>query len=334
VAEYSTSQFLQEIRSQFQQGVWPAGCARCRTEEESGVPSKRELDQQRWSAAYDAYRPEQGFITASLAFGNTCNLTCITCSPHASSRWQREHQELTGIDVVPNHFYKQDFVEDFYELASDIIHIDVAGGEPLLSGVREQQMLLWRYVESGQAANMTLHYVTNATMFPDPQWWDLWQHFREIDLQISIDGIEHRFEYLRYPAKWSEVLNNVQSYIQQEKLRPNLRLSVSHTVSAFNIRYLPEFVDWCLEIGLPMPWMGMVYEPRAMRPTLWPTLAKQDIVQHLRSSPRPEIQAWAELVHNTDDSVYYKDFLSRVYWHDGYRGTDFRTTFPELANFI
>ena len=335
IGDYLGSAVLDQIKQEFAAGKWPTGCERCRIEEQAGIDSKRQLDHQRWHTHYNNYDLEsQEFLTASVGFGNICNLACITCGPQSSSRWQQEHKKIYNIDIRPNHFYKTGFVEEFVAQAPGLIHIDIPGGEPLLSGVAQQKQLLSAYVASGQSANMTLHYTTNATLFPDKSWWALWDNFAEIDLQISMDGIGDRYEYIRYPAVWTDVVNNIHRYQDYQSAKHNLRLSVSHTVSAYNILYLDEFFTWCQDQNLPTPWCGRVHNPAHMRPTVWPDPARQYIIDHLKNSHHPDILAWINLLSTTDDSIMFNEFQQRLVQHDQYRALDFKITFPELAKYL
>jgi radical SAM protein with 4Fe4S-binding SPASM domain len=244
IIEYSNSQLVNKVKQEFQQGVWPQGCERCRIEEENGIQSKRQLDYIRWKDYYESYDlASNKFITTSIAFGNTCNLKCITCNPYSSSRWQKEYYDLYGKDIPHFKFYKKNFVQDFINQAPDIVHLDIPGGEPFLSGVAEQQDLLRYYINANSANRISLHYTTNAQIFPDDIWRQLWSHFKEVDIQISVDAIGARYEYIRYPARWDLLVNNVTKY--QAYQQPNIRLSVSHTVSAYNIYYL-ELLHFCL----------------------------------------------------------------------------------------
>jgi hypothetical protein len=329
--EYSGSAFLAQIRKEFQQHQWPAGCVRCEIEEQNNIKSKRQLDHDRWQehyAQYDIHSDQ--WLTASIAFGNTCNLKCITCGSHSSSRWHDEYLEIYGRNFKPVKFYRDDFVDDFVAQAPGIIHLDIPGGEPFLSGVTEQKKMLNHYVESGQCSDMSLHYTTNVTVFPDAEWWQLWSHFREIDIQLSIDGIGKKYEYIRFPACWSEIESNTQRYIQQQT--HNLRLSVSHTVSAYNIFYLDEFFSWCYNQGLPTPWLGRVHDPIHMRPEVWPN--REHIVKHLEGSRFEDVRTWAGMIANTDKSDLFEEFCQRLHQHDHYRGLKFADTFPEMASYI
>lgn len=333
VDEYVNSATLQSVREDFAQGKWPAGCVRCRVEEENRLPSKRTMDYARWSTSLDAHNlTSDRFITGSVAFGNTCNLKCIMCSSWSSSRWHREYRELTGQDIAPVHFYKKGFIEELVEWAPDMLHIDIPGGEPFLSGVDQQHQLLDHYIQTGRSREMTLHYTTNATVWPGDAWWDRWQHFKGVEIQLSIDGVGARFEYIRYPAAWDTVTGHVQQYL--ERAHDHITLTVAHTVSAYNVYYLEEFYDWCATTGLPKPWCGRVHEPESMRPTVWPDTVNQTIYQRLRTSRHIDVRKWAEFVQENRDQDQFPEFRRRVKWHDEYRGTSFAKTFPEIAQFL
>ena len=335
IDDYADSEFIAEIKQEFKQGQWPVGCERCKIEEDNGIESKRILDYNRWKEHYTNYDLDSNkFITSSIAFGNTCNLKCITCSPHSSSRWQKEYFDLYQIDI-PNHkFYKNNFVTNFVGHAPYMIHVDIPGGEPFLSGVKEQQELLNYYIDNDQASKISLHYTTNGTIFPDDAWWGLWEHFKEIDLQLSIDGIGNRYEYIRYPATWTELTNNVDRYVNKGKQLANVILSVSHTVSAYNIYYLDDFFSWCYTVGLPKPWLGRVHNPIHMRPTVWPLEICKNIADHLNSSNHGDVRVWAGLVTNENDSKHFETFCTKMQQHDQYRELDFNNTFPELSKYL
>ena len=330
---YSDSAFLAQIKQEFTQGQWPKGCVRCRIEEQNSIASKRQLDYNRWQEQYQQYNFDTNqWITASIAFGNTCNLKCITCGPYSSSKWQKEHEKIYLDNIRPVKFYRSDFVEKFIEQAPEIIHLDVPGGEPFLSGVQEQKHLLWHYIKTKQAKNISLHYTTNATLFPDQEWWDIWQHFKNVDIQLSIDGVGNKYEYIRYPAKWDEVVKNTNQYLK--KHMHNIQLSVSHTVSAYNIYYLDEFFTWCKIVGLPRPWAGRVHNPVHMRPTVWPTAARNTIADHLKSSSHEDVRNWAQLLQTQDDSNKFAEFKTYLLQHDQYRGLNFAETFYELSELL
>lgn len=328
IEEYLTSPLLLQVKEEFKKGLWPKGCERCRIEEENDIKSKRILDHERWKDHYDRYVEDDGFITASIAFGNTCNLACVTCGPDASSKWHQEHIRLHQRDIKPNHFYKHGFVEDFYRIAENVIHFDIPGGEPFLSGIVQQKELLTKYIESGRSKDMSLHYTTNGTIFPDHDWFDLWKNYGSVEIQLSIDGIEERFEYIRYPAKWASLVENIEKYKTKQVM-----LTVATTVSAYNIAYLDELVSYLHSIGLGMPWLGRLHYPRYMRPTIWRDDAKVFIINKLAQS-QYDFSSFIKLLSSEDDQDSFNDFRYHLLRQDNYRKNSFGKTFPEMLTYL
>ena len=334
IEDYAHSEELKTIKEQMLNNEWPAGCVRCKSEEQNNIKSKRQLDYERWKTPFDNYTEDQGFITASIAFGNTCNLKCIMCGPSSSSRWRKEYIDIYGIDKPPLEVIDNATSDDIYAALPNAIHLDIPGGEPFLSEVDKQLELLQRYVDSGQSKEMTLHYTTNAQKYPDEKWWELWSNFKEIDLQLSIDGVNDRYEYIRYPAKTDLLETNVQKYQCKELLLDNFRLSVSHTLSAYNVYYLGEFFDWCERKRLPRPWIGKVHTPTHMRPDVFPNPIKKYIVSHMRTSKHEDVHTWAHYLENNSSNEHYADWQKYTDKHDVYRNTNFAKTFPELERLI
>jgi MoaA/NifB/PqqE/SkfB family radical SAM enzyme len=166
---------------------------------------------------------------------------------------------------------------------------------------------------------------------PDSEWWQLWQHFKEVEIQLSIDGVGSRFEYIRYPGNWSQVESNVAEYVSKQS---QITLSVSHTVSAYNIYYLDEFFTWCYNQGLPRPWLGRVHNPAHMRPAVWPAPIRNIIADYLLSSQYDDVKVWGQMIQRSDDSGQFETFKTKLVQHDQFRSLDFRNTFPELAKYL
>lgn len=334
IEDYAHSEELKTIKQQMLNNKWPLGCVRCKSEEQNNIKSKRQLDYERWKTEFDNYTEDQGFITASIAFGNTCNLKCIMCGPSSSSRWRKEYIDIYGIDKPPLEVIDNATSDDIYNALPHAIHLDIPGGEPFLSQIDKQLELLQRYVDTGQSKEMILHYTTNAQKYPDEKWWELWSNFKEIDLQLSIDGVNDRYEYIRYPAKTDLLETNVQKYQCKELLLDNFRLSVSHTLSAYNVYYLGEFFDWCERKRLPRPWIGKVHNPKHMRSDVFPSNVKKQIVLHMRTSKHEDVHTWADYLENNSSDEYYNDWVKYKDKHDVYRNTSFAKTFPELEELI
>lgn len=335
IDDYWNSEQLQQIKQDFLDNKWPRGCERCRVEENSQIPSKRQLDYVRWQTHYEKYDINSAkLLTISLALGNTCNLKCIMCNPHASSFWAKEYKDVYDITVPSLTDFKPQTISRLLELSDDVIHIDIHGGEPFLAKQADHEALLDFFIDRGRAARVSIHYTTNGTTWPHHNLLEKWQHFREIDLQISIDGIEKRYEYIRFPASWHWLEQQVQRYLRHQSLENNFKISIAHTVTAFNIFYLDEFYHWCESRGLPEPWAGALHRPGYLRPSVWPEPARLCIAEMLHSSNNHNVKKWAHHLESEDSSEFFNDFCAYVQRHDNYRGTCFESTFKELHDLI
>jgi MoaA/NifB/PqqE/SkfB family radical SAM enzyme len=332
IQEYTDSDFLKGIKHEFLSGSFPQGCIRCVQDEQIGTPSKRQLDYERWTEQYDNWQEEDGYITTSIAFGNTCNLKCVMCGPYSSSRWRQEQKDLYNVDIKSLEYLNDSIVDQLHASMPNVLHIDIPGGEPFLSEPLKQLDFLSRLRE--RASNVTLHYTTNTQVMPDERWLAEWSNFKEIDVQLSIDGVESHYEYIRYPGNWNVLLNNVDQWLKYQQEYANIRLSVSHTVGAYNIYYMQEFWDWCIQTGLPKPYLGKVFAPEHFKPDIWSGKARQFIVDKLASSNHLEIQTWQHLFNNIQEPGLFEDFKAWIHRHDRYRKTSFTETFKELAPYV
>lgn len=334
VPEYASSGFLKKLKEQMHGDVLPAGCIRCQIEENNNIESKRQLDYKRWEQHFDSYTEDKGITIVSIAFGNTCNLKCIICGPAASSRWRKEYKDVYGVDVPKLEVLENIDADTVYDNMPDAVHFDIHGGEPFLSEVEKQKNILKKYIDNGQSKNISLHYHTNAQQVPPTDFWQLWKHFKEIDIQLSIDGIFERFEYVRFPGRHDKLDKVVDFFVQKEQEFANIKLSVSHTVSAYNVYYLDEFFSWCKTKGLPKPFCGRVYTPEELQPSIYPKRIKDLIVAKLRKGKNVDVLRWSHLMNKEDNSEYFQNFLSYTNRHDLYRNTSFAKTFPELEELI
>jgi hypothetical protein len=66
--------------------------------------------------------------------------------------------------------------------------------------------------------------------------------FTNIQYCFSIDGVGERFEYLRWPAKWPQVVENILWLV--DTVPSNVIFAVNITISQLNKEYHAEILDW------------------------------------------------------------------------------------------
>jgi sulfatase maturation enzyme AslB (radical SAM superfamily) len=333
IDDYFASTELESVKQDFLAGKRPEGCARCWRDEDAGLESKRQLD---FKYTFGSVAPElDGLKVISMPFGNTCNLACRICSSSASSRWYTEALRLRDKIpeiVVRDHkkFYKdQTFMTEIVSRTNNPVLFEFPGGEPFLTGKKEHLSFL-RDLSKTDASNLKLHYVTNTTIMPDTEFWDIWKLFKNVDLQLSIDGIGSHFEYNRWPADWTQSYKHIKEYQRLQQQYSNIQLSISHTVSIFTVYYLPEFISWCESEGLPDPYLGLLTEPLHYSTKSLPLPVAMAISERL-TLPKLEKIARDLLDNNSNDFDKFANYVTII---DDDRKQNFSSTFPELYQLL
>lgn len=323
---------VKKLQTQFLNGEQPKECDRCWRDENNGIESKRQYTNQRW--LNDQPPTSLNLHLLDFSFGNTCNLACRTCNSTSSSRWLIDEKKVK--DIIPvrlsthNKFYKDNnFVNQLKGLITkDIKVIEFVGGETFISGIDEQIDFL-KYLLDKNPQNTTLRYITNLTEFPKKEFWDFWKYFKMVDIQLSIDGIEDKFEYIRYPANWEQCLENLNRY--QDNIQPNMRFSVSHTVSIFNVFYVPKFIYWCLKNKLPKPHLGLVDFPDYFSIQALNPKTKKELSM-IKGMPTEIVNDL--LKNNVNNTKILDNTLKHVKIIDELRNQKFSDTFPEYFDLL
>jgi len=276
LTEARNSDLMKIMRQNMLDGVWSDECGRCRSEEESGLVSRRNYEHDRWSLRKEdviEHTATDGTIDTNklpvtyydLRFGNLCNLACRMCGPQDSTGWYDDWNKLYDVDWFNDthgreQMFKQNgkwfsnsygwhdsdsFWKQIEANDGNVQHVYMAGGEPLL--IERHYEFLERCIENGAAANMLIEYNTNMTTMPS-RVINLWKNFKMIQLGASIDGYGKVLEYQRYPAEWSKVWRNIQKVDAEVT---SINAWFAYTVTAYNVLHMPEFMKWKLsESGL------------------------------------------------------------------------------------
>ena len=221
---------LIKIRTDFLNGVKPVECRSCWHKEANNTPSRRQGSNQ-WYEDNQLDSETEELIRIDYWVGNTCNLKCVMCSPRYSSTWQQE------VGITPTtRFYNNHFWENL-DLSS-IKYVHFSGGEPLLSKAHVEFL---RNIPNKNLVHIA--YNTNGTILPDRELLDLWAEFKLVQIDFSIDDIEDRFEYIRFPAKWEEVKSNLFTF--RDICPVNVMFAINTTITVLNIFTYPTLVNWC-----------------------------------------------------------------------------------------
>jgi len=207
----------------------PTGCWKCQMHEDKGGKSHRHLWNER--------EVDDGVVKLTdldIYMGNLCNLACVTCSSHNSSKWIAEEQKIFGTAQKT----KQDDIDIklSWDLVKDLKRIKLAGGEVTI--MPDHKKFLQQLIDFDVAKNITLVYIVNNTTDPT-QFKDLFAQFKKVEFILSIDGIGEVSDYVRYLSKWNELETNINKTIDM-----GIDVSVNCVVSILNVYHMPELIQW------------------------------------------------------------------------------------------
>jgi len=235
---FHTSPYLSGLRKRFNQGERPKECSRCWNIEKLGQKSRR----QSAIEFFDLPEKSQEVILETIDHSATwaCNLACIMCNGLNSSSWANEiGYDRKQLHKIGRSFQRHNnFLDHFDTVRVKKVHFN--GGEPLLND--GQTDLLDRLDRQNVLKDVFISYNTNGTIMPNDRIMDLWSRARLIKLFFSIDATEWAFEYVRYPAQWKTVENNILNMKQQ--LPSNVMFGFNITVGTYNILDLSEVYGW------------------------------------------------------------------------------------------
>ena len=350
-------QAFKEVRVALSEGIRHPKCNWCFEEEDAQRKSKRQRDNDKyedWLRKGNA--PFNGLAKFELNLGNTCNLKCRTCGSHSSSTWMEEDYDLNEKARYPTykmfannmkkyHQHYDDespFWDDLEANLETIKQFDFYGGEPFMS--KKMWKILEVAVEKGFAKDIEIHYATNGTQWPSEKV-EIFQHFRHVHLSFSVDGIEEQFEYMRYPAKWSEVQENMRKAVALNDRFKNLYLGWCITLSTLNITSLPRILKEhqtnFKEFG---PYLNLVHGPIQYNLGQLPLNIKEYVIDILQSIPKEDVDGYMYEYHipgiinfiknGVADPKTWEHFKEKTKVHDIYREQNFADVYPEYAKVI
>ena len=258
------SEYMRNVRLTMIDGKVPASCTKCFAEESKGVVSKRMWETSTWmergtnpsdllneTKADGTVKEQLKYL--DLRLGHTCNIKCVMCSPHDSSKWVKDWKVLEPQLQDPevkrqmqwdkgsfdNKWHENEiFWDQLYKQIPYLEEVYFAGGEPLM--IAEHKKFIEEIVRSGYNKKIRLRYNTNGILV-DEELIDLWKNFELVKVGVSMDAAGARNNYIRYPTDWDTVERNLHML---DNTPDNIRPSIATALQIFNIKHLPDFIHW------------------------------------------------------------------------------------------
>jgi MoaA/NifB/PqqE/SkfB family radical SAM enzyme len=283
---------MKRIRKQVLTGYRPPECEPCFRLEDQGVESLRQrhvkgtIPEARIKLYPNAvhsmnkdYTMPFEIPTMELKLNNLCNLKCRMCHPGDSTSWNdwaevKDFYKGEGqiiFNLVEEHNLEKKPLLDKFEdnpnwwnsLEKNLPYfrrVEFAGGEPLMDP--QHYRILDMLKPYGH--QIEIKYATNGTTLGikgGRNIHDYWPHFRSVAVNVSIDGIDSVYEYIRGNSDWEEVVRN----IKEIQTIPNVnRIVGAVAVQVSNVLILDKMIELFLdELGIVF-YTNMVSYPNVL----------------------------------------------------------------------
>lgn len=255
------NEFLADIRASLMEGEYHAVCHDCKYREEMGLVNSRENYQRHADLAEKLYPELEYDVKKGNNLGklfwldyrpsNLCNLKCRMCGPYNSSLFaeeimnmefqdQDEYTRAIKTEVEGSDLYDKTNTEKLYGGLNldDIVYLKFLGGEPLF--MKEPIEMLDKV-----GKNAYVSFTTNATKITDSFIAKInSMDCRMIHFQISLDGINDVYEYIRAPGKWERIEKNLGKLYSLKDSKSKIHIGMTFVCQMWNAFQLPDLIRW------------------------------------------------------------------------------------------
>jgi hypothetical protein len=159
----------------------------------------------------------------------------------------------------------------------------------------------------------------------------LWEHFKRVTVNCSIDDIGERNFYIRWPSKWKDT---VESIVKLNSI-PTVDWHVTQTVSIYNVFTLDKLDNWLYENFGKRSSFNYVLYPEHLSFAVIPDSVKERLKEYycdkLDDQRRTELFAKLGIAYNSELNRRAKDFVLSL---DRSRKLNFMDYVPEMESII
>jgi sulfatase maturation enzyme AslB (radical SAM superfamily) len=314
------------------------GCSYCLKPDVLPHPMRTGANQ--FFSSKPQYTPGESPEWLDIRFGNFCNLKCMMCTPNNSSQIEQEYNNNTAaynaLGIGHNTGWKRFSIEDraaseenwwdnpdifdhVVKIANKAKYVNFSGGEPLMMPQLYDLM-------DAMDPNCIITFNTNLTRVTARTLASI-KRFKNVTLQVSLDGVGAHQEYIRWNSNWEELDRNIRTMCDL----PNVRVTFSYLLQHTTIYTWPALWNYLKPFNrevLIMP----VYDDTIGKGVLTHNSAVSSDVekfaQWVAENPGPDDQAithWLSAYQFSEAT--HREFRDYVGMLDNIRGGNFRATF-------
>ncbi len=209
----------------------PSECHRCTTNESYGISSYRMMFNR-------MVKNSPGIQFVDIRNSNRCNLKCRTCDPINSHLIAKERGNIVSLQEY-----------DISQSESLLIQPSLqwlyyTGGEPLINPYHYD--FLQKVIDKGFSKNIRLIYNTNLStlQYKDRDLITIWDQFKSVLINSSIDAIGEKINYIRSGADWNRIEENYNTLKIWQQQKKRISLNIATTVSVLNFWWIPELLKY------------------------------------------------------------------------------------------
>ena len=305
IQDYLASEELKNLQQHFiTQDTLPTGCQACAVNESNGLISSRTHFNNKFQHTDNKIQQLEIFP------GNVCNLKCFMCNPDDSSALGAEYKKLGWI----KNYQETDNADNVLEVLKAVDTVEKVifiGGEFFLT--KKNLEILDLTIEK----KLQVELVTNATIIL-PEHLNRLKQIAQLKIMISIDGHGDSYEFMRYPASWSTVENNINLL---RKNLPKTLFQIHMVAQPLNILHLIPAIDylnrWIIPIhvtNLQSPlWLSWPIFNRNELDTVKSILDQQLATHKLTRQQHEQIGAYQSMLDQIKpDPDLRQDFVKRM----------------------
>lgn len=367
-----------EDRQQMLKGQWPKNtCDYCKKVEDKGQYSDRmnQLSQQKDTSLTPPELikdPSSTSVTPTFIevyFRNTCNMSCVYCGPHFSSKWEeeskkhgnlpefkkiQENTEYSIQSVQHNPLYEKQKKEFWAYLEENeryktLRWFSFLGGEPLVIPELDECMNFWK---THPNENLTFQMITNLKA-EDNRFDNFLAKIEKLTSNkkvyqfkviASLDCLGEQAEYVRYGLKMGQWYRNFEKLLKVK----NLSVGINSALSILTLPTFSKLLEKIEEWNKDRKTMERIVHSFNIESTMTnPTMAGPEFFtpllkecdKYFSAKTTREISIkkyWDGLVvsilSSTKDNEKIeklRNYLSKL---DSRRNTNWQKTFPWLVN--
>ncbi len=256
IKEILASNAVKDLQNDMSANKWATSCRDCKATE---TISARSVRHSYLSGGYNYFSNWQDGITVlEISSSNICNLSCAGCSTRFSSGWLKYAKVIeknTDTEFYRDIIHESPIINPNNDLLIknlselDLTHlqrINFKGGEPLLN---TDMLAVLRYFDNiGILSRLDLIMDTSGAIIIDKtinETIALLCKAKQVNFNISVDGVDAVQTYIRYSPKNMASLDNIRNFISVFE-KNNITFMVSPTIMVYNIFSLDRLVEWWL----------------------------------------------------------------------------------------